>query len=49
MQIVGGDGLVLPLDETESWEVEAGLLVLSVFQHGGELMNGAPFSRRETS
>lgn len=49
MQIVGGGSLVLLLDETERWEVEAGLLALSVFQHGGELIDGASFSRRQTS
>lgn len=45
MQIVGGDGPVLLLDETERREVEAGLLARSVFQHGGELIDGAPFKR----
>lgn len=49
VQIVGGDGLVLLLDETERREVESGLLALSVFQHGGELIDGAPCSGRQTS
>lgn len=49
MQVVGGDGLVLLLDEAEGREVEAGLLTLPVLQHGGELVYGAPFNRRRTS
>lgn len=49
VQVVGGDGLVLLLDEAEGREVEAGLLTLPVLQHGGELVYGAPFNRRRTS
>lgn len=49
VQVVGGDGLVLLLDEAEGREVEAGLLTLAVLQHGGELVYGAPFNRRRTS
>lgn len=49
VQVVGGDGLVLLLDEAEGREVEAGLLTLPVLQHGGELFYGAPFNRRRTS
>lgn len=49
VQVVGGDGLILLLDEAEGWEVEAGLLTLAVLQHGGELIHGAPFNRRRTS
>lgn len=49
VQVVGGDGLVLLLDEAEGREVETGLLTLPVLQHGGELVYGAPFNRRRTS
>ena len=49
VQIVGGDGLILLLDEAERWEVEAGLLAIPVLQHGGELIYGAPFNKRQTS
>lgn len=49
VQIVGGDALVLLLDETERGEVEAGLVALSVFQHRGQLGDGAPVSRRRAS
>lgn len=49
VQIVGGDALVLLLDETKCGEVEAGLLALSVFQHRGQLVDGAPVSRRQAS
>lgn len=49
VQVVGGDGLVLLLDEAERREVEAGLLTLAILQHGGELIDGAPFNRRRTS
>lgn len=49
VQVVGGDGLILLLDEAEGREVEAGLLTLTVLQHGGELVDGAPFNRRRTS
>lgn len=49
VQIVGGDGLILLLDEAEGREVEAGLLAVPVLQHGGELIYGAPFNRRRTS
>lgn len=47
VQIVGGDGLILLLDETERGEVEAGLLAVSIFQHGGQLIDGAPDSQEE--
>lgn len=49
VQIVGGDGLILLLDETEHGEVEAGLMALSVFQHRGQLIDEAPDSQRGTS
>lgn len=49
VQIVGGDALVLLLNETERGEVEAGLLALSVFQHRGQLVDGAPVNRRQAS
>lgn len=49
VQIVGGDGLILLLDEAERREVEAGLLAIPVLQHSGELIYGAPFNRRRTS
>lgn len=49
VQVVGGDGLILLLDEAEGREVEAGLLTLAVLQHGGELIYGAPFNRGWTS
>lgn len=49
VQIVGGDGLILLLDEAERREVEAGLLAIPVLQHGGELIYGAPFKRGRTS
>jgi len=49
VKIVGGDGLILLLDEAESWEVEASPLAVSVLQHGGQLILGAPFSKRQTS
>lgn len=47
VQIVGGDGLILLLDETERGEVEAGLLAVSIFQHRGQLIDGAPDSQGE--
>lgn len=47
VQIVGGDGLILLLNETERWEVEAGLLAVSIFQHRGQLIDGAPDSQGE--
>lgn len=49
VQIVGGDGLILLLDEAECWEVEAGLLAIPILQHGGQLIYGAPFNKRRTS
>lgn len=49
VQIVGGDGLILLLDEAEGREVEAGLLAVPILQHSGELIYGAPFNRRRTS
>lgn len=49
VQIVGGDGLILLLDEAERREVEAGLLAIPILQHSGELIYGAPFNRRRTS
>lgn len=49
VQIVGGDGLILLLDEAERLEEEACLLAIPVLQHGGELIYGAPFNRRRTS
>lgn len=49
VQIVGGDGLILLLDEAERWEVEAGLLAIPVLQHGGQLIYRAPFNKRRTS
>lgn len=49
VQIVGGDGLILLLDEAEGWEIEAGLLAVPILQHRGELIYGAPFNRRRTS
>lgn len=49
VQVVGGDGLILLLDEAEGREVKAGLLTLAVLQHGGELIYGAPFNRGWTS
>lgn len=49
VQIVGGDGLVLLLDEAEGREVEACLLAFPILQHGGQLIYGAPFNRRRTS
>lgn len=49
VQIVGGDGLILLLDEAERREVEASLLAVSVLQHGGQLIYGAPFNKRRTS
>lgn len=49
VQIVGGDGLILLLGEAERREVEAGLLAISVLQHGGEMIFGAPFNTRRTS
>lgn len=49
VQIVGGEGLILLLDEAKRREVEACLLAVPVLQHGGELIYGAPFNRRRTS
>lgn len=49
VQIVGGDGLILLLDEAERREVEAGLLTIAVLQHGGQLIYRAPFNKRRTS
>lgn len=49
VQIVGGDGLILLLDEAEGREVEAGLLAIPILQHSGQLIYGAPFNRRRTS
>lgn len=49
VQIVGGDGLILLLNEAEGREVEAGLLAVPILQHSGELIYGAPFNRRRTS
>jgi len=42
VQIVGGHGLVLLLDEAERREGESGVLAVAVLQHGGELVLGAP-------
>lgn len=42
VEVVGGDGLVLLLDETEGREAEASFLAVTVFQHGGELIPRAP-------
>lgn len=49
VQIVGGYGLILLLDETERREVEAGLLAIPILQHSSELIYWAPFNRRRTS
>lgn len=49
VQIVGGDGLILLLDEAERREVEAGPLAVPILQHCGELLYGAPFNKRRTS
>lgn len=49
VQIVGGDGLILLLDEAEGGKIEAGLLAIPILQHSGELIYRAPFNRRRTS
>lgn len=49
MEIVGGECLILLLDEAEHQEEEAGLLAVSILQYGDELIYRAPFSRRGTS
>lgn len=49
VQIVGGDGLILLLNEAEHWEVEESLLAISILQRGSQLINGAPFNKRWSS
>lgn len=41
VEVVGGHGLVLLLNEAEGRETEAGALAVSVLDHGGELVFGA--------
>lgn len=49
VQVVRGDGLILLLNEAKRREEEAGLLAVSVLQHGGHLIYRAPFNKRRTS
>lgn len=46
VQIAGGDGLILLLNEVEHWEAEASLLAIFILQRGSQLINGAPFNKR---
>ena len=47
MEVVGGDGLILLLDEAKCREVEAGLLAHPVLYYGGLLIYGAPIKKGE--
>ena len=49
VKVVGGDRLVLLLNEAECREKEAGPLAVPILQHGGHLIYGAPFGTRRTS